>query len=441
MKEQKPNIIWFVVDQMRGQALGINGDPNVFTPNLDNMAIPGTNFTNALSGCPLCCPFRGSMLTGKYPHNNSVRRHEERLDPSFRTVTDVFNENDYETICFGKWHLAGLKGRGKRTALQTVSHDDRGRFDTWVGYENNNSQYECFLHGHDGDEELPHHRLPGYETDCLTDLALEKITGRKNSDRPFFMVVSVQPPHYPNIAPARNRRYQAQQLTLRPNVPESCAGEARIALSGYYAQIKNIDENVGRLIGGLRKANLLDNTHIMFFSDHGDQLQSHGRFGKCVPLEESVRVPFVIGGGFPLHYDGRQFGNVPCLINHVDIAPTTLGLCGLGVPEWMEGFDYSHRRTGRNFKKRVEQEPDSAFLQMIDQRESSYPWRGVVTRDGWKYACVENGEWLLFDLNADPFEQNNLAFNAYHRQKRSNMKALLQDWIEKTGDDFALPGG
>ena len=439
MAKQK-NVIWFIVDQMRGQAMGVNGDPNVFTPHLDNMAIAGTNFPCAVSGYPLCCPFRGSMLTGKYAHNHSVRLHEDRLDPSFQTIADVFNAQDYETIYLGKWHLAGIReGDGGRSVLQTVPRELRGRFGTWLGYDNNNSPWDCYLHGHEGDREIAHYRLPEYETDCLTDMALERLSGGGASGRPFFMVVSVQPPHSPQLAPANHRRYQAQQLTLRPNVPATSEARARIALSGYYAQIENIDANVGRLLEGLRHEGLLDDTHVMFFCDHGDQLGSQGRFGKCVPYEESIKVPFIIGGGIPLSYDGRKSGNAHCLVNHVDIAPTTLGLCGIDVPSWMEGFDYSHRRTGVNFNERIELEPDSAYLQLLEDRESSYAWRCVVTQDGWKYACVRHGEWLMFNLKDDPYELNNLAFNTQYRRQREELNVLLRAWAEKTGDEFPFP--
>jgi arylsulfatase A-like enzyme len=439
MTRKRPNVIWYIVDQMRGQATGANGDPNVFTPNLDNMAIAGTNFQRAVSGYPLCCPFRGSMMTGKYAHNHSVKLHEDRLDPSFRTVTDVFNEDGYETIYLGKWHLAGIKEKEGRSALRTVPIEDRGRFSTWLGYDNNNSQWDCYLHGHDDGSEIEHYKLSGYETDSLTDMAIDRLRERSAADKPFFLVVWLHPPIVPNLAPASNRRYQAQQLTLRPNVPESCEADARSLLSGYYAQIENIDENVGRLMDTLREQDLIDDTHVMFFCDHGDQMGSQGRFGKCVPYEESVRIPFLIGGGVPRINQGRNAGNDQSLVNHVDIAPTTLGLCGIEVPDWMEGFDYSHRRTGVNARERIDLEPDSAYLQLIGDRESSYAWRCVVTRDGWKYAAVKNGEWLLFDLNADPYEQNNLAFNTQYRQKRNEMKALLKKWIDKTGDDFSLP--
>ncbi|WP_269523076.1 sulfatase-like hydrolase/transferase [Coraliomargarita parva] len=436
---RSPNIIWFICDQMRGQATGANGDPNVFTPNLDNMAIAGTNFTAAVSGYPLCCPYRASMLTSRYAHNHSVQLHEDRLDPSYAVVTDVMNEHGYDTVYLGKWHIAGFKERNGRAATWTVPKECRGRFKTWIGYENNNSQWDCYLHGHDGDREIEHFKLKAYEADSLTDMALERIRARREGDPPLFMVVSVQPPHIPGLAPAKNRRYQAQQLDLRPNVPQMTESQARFDLSGYYAQIENVDHNVGRIMDELREQDMIDQTHVMFFSDHGDMMGSHGRFGKCVPYEESVRVPFIIGGGVPMRYHGQEAGNAPCLLNHVDVAPTTLGLAGIEVPDWMEGFDYSHRRTGKNYEERVSEEPESAYLQLLGPRESSYAWRCVVTKDGWKYACVESGEWLLFDLNEDPFEMTNLAFNTRFRQKREAMKALMREWIDKTGDSFPMP--
>lgn len=184
------------------------------------------------------------MLTGKYAHNHSVKLHEDRLEPSFPTIADVFNENDYETIYLGKWHVGGIKERNGRAVLQTVPREVRGRFSAWLGYDNNNSQWDSYLHGHEGENEISHYRLPGYETDCLTDMALERIAERAKSDKPFFIVVSVQPPHYPNMAPAKYRRYQAQQLSLPENVPNTHQGKARLALSGYYAQIENIDLGV-----------------------------------------------------------------------------------------------------------------------------------------------------------------------------------------------------
>ncbi|MFA7237391.1 MAG: hypothetical protein WC058_11045 [Phycisphaeraceae bacterium] len=127
--------------------------------------------------------------------------------------------------------------------------------------------------------------------------------------------------------------------------------------------------------------------------------------------------------------------------NHVDLGPTSLGLCGIDVPDWMEGTDYSaHRTHGRS---PTSDEPDSAFLQLVVPTGhgdcTDRPWRGVVTRDGWKYACLEHQPWLMFDLNTDPYEQVNLAHNIAHTPRRAELQAKLRYWIEKTGDEFPLP--
>ena len=99
--------------------LSCNGDPNVHTPNIDALADMGVNFTRAVSGYPLCCPFRGSMLTSRYPHE-CVHGHEYQMPPEMPTIADVFNENGYHTAYFGKWHLDGFHEREGRAALHTV---------------------------------------------------------------------------------------------------------------------------------------------------------------------------------------------------------------------------------------------------------------------------------------------------------------------------------
>ena len=106
----RPNVIWILGDQFRAQALASNGDPNARTPNLDRAAVNGVTFTNHLSGFPLCCPFRGSMLTSRYPHH-CVPGHEYPLPEGQKTIADVFNASGYRTAYFGKWHLGGFHER------------------------------------------------------------------------------------------------------------------------------------------------------------------------------------------------------------------------------------------------------------------------------------------------------------------------------------------
>ena len=446
---KKPNVIWIFGDQHRGQAMSNAGDPNVHTPNMDILAATGVNFTRAVSGTPLCCPYRGALLSGRYPHHNGVPGHEYRLPPEQPTVAHAFNEHGYDTAYFGKWHLDGFhEGEGRRAGKHIVPPERRGGFRRWVGYENNNSPWDCWVHGGEGDDAFQY-RLPGFETDELTNLLIaylrEKAEGRASGadNAPFFAVLSVQPPHDPYAAPEPFMgRHNPATIRLRPNVPAvpRVESRARRELAGYYAMIENLDWNIGRLRDALAQTGLADDTHLVFFSDHGDMHGSHGQFRKTTPYEESIRVPVILSGAQP-YYDGYRNGfwaDVP--VNHVDLAPTSLGLCGIEPPSWMEGTDYSGYRLAGRPKR---EEPASAFLQSVEPTGHHHSvdraWRGVATKDNWKYVCFEGAPWLLFNLNEDPYEQVNLAHNSLFAGERRRLHDMLQAWIDRTGDSFSLP--
>ncbi len=152
------------------------GDPNLHTPNIDRLAAESIVFTAAVAGSPLCCPSRGALLTGRYPHQ-CVAGHEDRLPPGQPTVATAFKEAGYRTAYFGKWHLDGFHEREGRAAWHIVPPERRGDFDEWTGYENNNSQWDCWVHGGAGDTAF-HDRLPGYETDALTDRTIDWLHAR-----------------------------------------------------------------------------------------------------------------------------------------------------------------------------------------------------------------------------------------------------------------------
>ena len=268
MSELK-NIIWIFGDQHPAHALSCNGDPNLNTPHLDRLATEGQNWERAVSGFPLCCPYRGSLLTSRYPHE-CVPGHEYQLPPDTPTIAHVFNESGYDTAYFGKWHLDGYKERNGRAGLHIIPPERRGGFKTWIGYENNNSQWDCWVHGSEGKDAFQY-RLPGYETDCLTDLLLNYISekGRSNiqdGNQPFFAVLSVQPPHDPYLAPAEwMHRHTPAQVQLRSNVPpiKNIRHEAQVELAGAYAMIENLDWNIGRIRQALQDTGLANDTHII----------------------------------------------------------------------------------------------------------------------------------------------------------------------------------
>ncbi len=344
----KKNIIWYLVDQLRADALGINGDLNARTPNLDNFAKQGVNFTKATCGFPLCCPNRGSLLTGQHPITNGVTGHEYPLTEEKPTIADSFRSNGYETAYFGKWHLAGFSEENGtvRTGTMTIPKSLRGRFDTFVGYDNNNSPFDCYVHGHMNNQEVPLYKLPGYEVDALTDLAIDEIKRQasKEQGNPFFMVVSVQPPHNPYIAPAEYlNHFDEHSIKLKANVPpiKSVTKTARRDLKGYYAALECIDHNFARMLDALEQQGLYEDTHIIFLSDHGDMHGSHGLYRKTNPYQESVGIPLLVGGGGKMNYNEYQCSEDDILISSVDVPTTSLGLCGIDIPAHMDGHDLS----------------------------------------------------------------------------------------------------
>jgi len=447
----RANVLWIMCDQLRAGALGYRDDPNVRTPNIDNLARGGMRFDNAVAGAPWCCPFRGALLSGLYPNVCCVTKTPSALDPSIPTITRPLREAGYHTAWIGKWHLDGSNSRD-----HFVPPERRGGFDHWMGYENNNNQNEVYVHG--TGQERPR-RLPGYETDALTDLLLEHIGGHVKKTRdeqggyqPFFAALSMQPPHNPYVPPTDSQaRYYENpaQIELAPNVPRGGRTEkqARLDLAGYYGMIESIDVNVGRIREALKDMGVDRETYILFFSDHGDCLGAHGQWHKSSPWEESIRIPFIVSalGGKA----NMNIGSAPYVLNHVDIAPTTLGLCGVDVPEGMQGYDYSRFCMNKNRPEfsRAKGEhpapPDSAYLQQIPHKLQSHtvnrPWRGVVTQDGWKYVCTPENDWLLFDNNEDPYEIANLCYNVNHQEQKERLHGLLEGWIHRTGDEFPLP--
>lgn len=433
--KQQPNVIWIFGDQHRAQALGYRGDPNVKTPCLDRLASRGLRFDNAVAGSPWCTPFRAALFTGRYPHQVGCTKTPAKLDPEIPTIAQPFREAGYHTALVGKWHLGGSNSE------HVILENERGGFDYWMGFETGNTTFDTLIHGTD-EPEL--RALPGFHTDELTDLFTNHL--RKHvtisPDKPFFGVLSVRPPHDPYESPPPFDRINKDELKLRPNVPDVSwvREKATREIVNYYGMIENLDWNVGRILQALNELGIADNTWIMFFSDHGDSHGSHALFQKSNPYEESIRIPLICACA---SMDDNLAGRISdAVVNHVDLAPTTLGLCGIKPPDWMCGHDYSNHVLHEN-PVSLESEPSSALLQQVHPKSFpagiDTPWRGVVTRDGWKYVCTPGERWLMFNLNEDPFEQANLVFNSCAIDKRKYLHGILHDWLKRTGDHFSLP--
>ncbi|MYA76633.1 MAG: sulfatase-like hydrolase/transferase, partial [Gemmatimonadetes bacterium] len=321
-----PNVLIVLSDQLRRQALSIYGDPNIVTPHVDALAERGVRFEHASSTCPICVPFRFTLMTGLYAHDRKVPAIEYRMSPAERTLADEFNKAGYETIYTGKWHLDGGHGR-MGSAVQCgrtpVKKAYRGRWRKWMGFELRNGPFDTWYFEDDDPVPKP---VEGYQTDGLFDLAMDYLE-RRDPSRPFCMVISVEPPHDPFEAPeALQRSWEAMDIVLPPNVEAADAEAAeRIMLNRkrYYAMVENLDWNMGRLGAFLLRTGLHSETVVLFLSDHGELGGAHGLRGKQWPYEESTGIPLIVAD--PRHPDraGAVIGDP---VSTEDLFPTILGL-------------------------------------------------------------------------------------------------------------------
>ncbi len=423
----KPNVVFLLTDQWRLQALGYAGNSQVQTPNIDRLARECINFKQAISGYSVCCPWRASFLTGQYPLTHGVIVNDVPISSEPVGLGDAFKQAGYDTAFIGKWHV---DGRGRSNYIPP---ERRLGFDTFKALEcthdYNKSAY------YDGDD--PTKRIwESYDVFAQTEAAQQYMRSQER-DRPFLLVISWGPPHNPyETAPQAYRdMYDPQSIELRPNVPAELADEAREWLAGYYAHCSAIDKAVGDIMATLDDLDLTDDTVLVFASDHGDMLGSQGTVRKQKPWEESIHVPFLLR--YPAKY-GRESRDVEPFLNAHDIMPTVLGLCGLPIPETVEGRDFSPALRD----DAIESEgallacfhPFGEWHRGVGGRE----YRGLRTARH-TYCRTLDGPWLLYDNEADPYQLENLVDRPEHVDVQRNLDALLQRELEAIGDDF-LPG-
>lgn len=424
----RPNVVFVFADQWRAQATGYAGDPNVQTPHLDRLARESLNFTHAISGSPVCSPYRASLLTGQRPLTHGVFVNDVPLRPTGPSLAEVFADAGYETAWIGKWHVDG-HGRSAR-----IPRDRRLGFAYWKALEcphdyNRSAYYE----GDAEDKSV----WEGYDAIAQTRDAQAFI--RSRGGRPFLLMLSWGPPHepYDTAPPGFRELYNQDSIRLRPNVPAECAGEARRQLAGYYAHCTALDACVGDLRATLRECDLETNTLFVFTSDHGDMLGSQGEFKKQRPWDESIRVPFLLRfPGLP----GWRAGVREAPIDAPDLMPTLLGLCGLPIPESVEGLNFAEYVRGG-----ADPSGGAALLtcphpfgQWSRRQHNGREYRGLRTARH-TYVRDQNGPWLLYDNVTDPYQRENLVDRPDCAAIRSDLESQLQARLDATDDAF-LPG-
>jgi len=423
----KPNVLYVFADQWRASAFGYAGDPNVKTPHLDAFAAEGVNFPKAVSGVPVCCPARATLISGQRPLNHGVFLNDVCLPHDRKSIAHRFKEAGYATAYVGKWHI---EGHGRSAFIPPERQ--RG-FDYWKVLECTHNYNDSKYYAGDSDEQLT---WEGYDAEAQTTDVCNYLRGRGQGDEPFLMMLSWGPPHNPyETAPERYKAmYDPEKILLHPNVPKEHEAHARKILAGYYAHCTALDDQFQRLRDTLRETGLEENTILVFTSDHGDMLGSHGRERKQQPNAESAHVPFLIQWPAGL---GQPRRGCDSLIDMLDHQPTLLDLCGLPLDDALEGRSFAPQVRGE-----ADVDPEHGVLLACYHPFGEWH-RGNGGREyrAWRtqrytYAETRDGPWLLFDNEADPYQMNNLVDDPAMADIRQFLAKRLHAELDRQGDAF-----
>ena len=437
---ERPNILFVLTDQMRGSAMGCAGVEKVRTPNLDRLAGQGTRFANAVSNTPACAPARATLFTGLHVLSHELVNNEKQVKLGTCTFAGALTQAGYRCGYIGKWHMDG----GARTAFTPPGERRLGFDDYWAAANCTHSYMESFYY-EDDDPRIKW--VEGYEPEAQTDLALAYLERKAAGDAPFFLTLSWGTPHdpYQEMPAEHAAEYGPEDIEYLPNNSPYEPAEVRQAkrrmLAGYYAHITALDGQMGRLLRFLDETpdprdpakKLAETTLVVFGSDHGDMLGSHGQYFKSQPQRESVGVPLIMR--WPGRIPAGRVTDGP--ISLVDYMPSLLALSGTAVPPEAEGEDLAAFILGDESRAQ-----DSVWINFpVDVKIiHSPPFRGVVTRDH-TYAVTREGPWCLYDDKKDPFQRHNLISWAARDSPavaalQQKMQERVDAWLARTGDPF-----
>jgi arylsulfatase A-like enzyme len=415
--DARPDIVWVVTTQWRGQATRYAGDVNARTPFLDRLASQAINYTQAVTPHPFGPFARAALLTGATSPENGVKDYFDPLPREARTIAHELKDAGYSTAFFGKWHLSerdrGAPLVGETHARTLVPLWARGGFEFWEGFESGFLLNDPWLHG--TRLETPT-RFSGYQSDVVCGRAAEWLAA-SDFARPRFCVVSLEPPHPPYDASAGEvQRQTERQIVLRANVPTGgdVEAKARSELAGYYAHIEATDAAIGRMI---EEIDADASRHgrakpiVVFASVHGDMHGAHGLFRKGWPHEESIRVPLLVR--LPQHGTMLRGAADASLVSLIDVYRWTRVWAERAVNEVRHG-------AGGAMVQRISMPSIVALPHQCDRR-----WRGVRTTE-WKLVVNDDGvPWLMFDLANDSLELRNLVNESSCTREQERLCALV----------------
>jgi arylsulfatase A-like enzyme len=434
--KRPPNVIVIQPDQHKGTVMSCAGDRQISTPNLDRLSAEGIRFSNCASASPVCSPFRGTMQTGLYCYQHGVTSNGIRLDYKLTTFAKLFKRAGYATGYVGKWHLNGFLP--PKNSLGYVPPEGRMGWDEWLGHEKGHWYFDVAYAG-PGNEMIP---VKGYDWEPVwhTDMALDFATRHHADGKPFLYYIAYGPPHKPEDCPEKYlNMFPQESFTLPPDVEHDLNAEqkqeVRKALQVYYGQVTAIDDEIGRLLDGLKKIGADENTIVLYTSDHGDRLGSHMKKagnqvrGKGEAYQTAFRIPFIIR--WP---GGIQGGTeTDALVSSIDLAPTLLDLAGFPVPGDMPGHSMRGWCSGgEGYRNRM------LYLGLgtnKGKKQGDKWWRAAW--DGRHVYCAKGAEgdpgWL-YDHQKDPYEMQDFIEDPAYEEVRKKLGAEMLRIAEETGD-------
>lgn len=435
-----PNILLIVADDQRPDTIHALGNAAIDTPNLDRLVTRGTSFSRAYAGYPICHVSRAQILTGNPAFKALPHYPAGAIDPRLATLGGTLQSAGYHTCYTGKWHndghpkqrgytiTSGLysSGGGKDTVQPDT--DDRGHpltgYRGWTFKDENNKP------------ELD--KGVGLQPDNSRHMAEGAVHAIQTApkEKPLFLHVNFAFPHDPRQWPAGMKdRYSAAKMVLPANfaprhpfdhgningrdellLPTPRIESAvREELAIYYAMITDLDAQIGRILDALPAA---EDTIIIFTSDQGLALGSHGLLGKQNEYEHSIRSPLIIcGPGLP------KAERSAALVNLSDLFPTLCELAGVEVPSTVRSKSLAPLL--RHQTERLHDFVTGAFTDT--QR--------MICDERWKFVLYPKaGRAQLFDLQNDPDELHDLSAEPAHAPKRDDLKARLEAWRREQGD-------
>ncbi|MBR6784818.1 MAG: sulfatase-like hydrolase/transferase [Clostridia bacterium] len=422
----KPNIIFYFSDQQRADSAGCYGQKLPVTPNLDAMAEEGTLFENAFTCQPVCGPMRACLQSGVYASQIGCYRNDIALPTDCKTIAHYMKDAGYDTAYIGKWHLASDKDH--RLATKPTPEERRGGYDYWRAAD----ILEFTSHGYNGyvfDENCNRLDFKGYRADRINDYAIEYIKNQKH-EKPFFMFISQLEPHHQNDRLRFEAPKGAKKNFKNYEVPGDLKGQLgdwRLQMPSYLACCNRVDMNFGKLIQTLKDEGIYDNTVVIYTSDHGCHFRTRNFEYKRSCHEASTRVPLVIcGGGF------TGGGKVSDLVSLIDLPATLLDIAGAEIPEHFMGKSLCDLKGH-----------ESVFMQISESQIGR-----AVRTDKWKYSVTAPNadcafakkytEDCLYDLEADPYERNNLVSDPEYKAEREMLRGILLEYMKKAGEPCLL---